>query len=669
MKVKIVFAVLIATLIYTRFVNIGWGLPYPMHPDERNMAVAIQQLHCDFKFQISNFKLNDCFNPHFFAYGQFPLYIAYGGIQLFHTLFGITGPPSFVEATIALRAISAVSSVFLVLVILEIIRLIYKSKHRLYDFMTLRLFALTILIFQPYAIQFAHFGTTESLLMLLNSIIVYYSLYILKTKNYRLPIVLLGVVLGLAVGTKSSSLLFFAIPVGVLLTQKKWREVIALFVLVIIFAFGASPQSVINWNDFRSSMEYESAVGLGTYKAFYTRQFENTTPILFQLTHILPYALGLPMMIVGIGGLFFLSWKQKEYNVLRMAFLIVFLPSAFFYAKWTRFIAPAFPILTVLGVIWVFHLLNKLHLLTFQRLLVLLITLLLCLHGAAYVSVYTNPDVRFSASEWIYRNIPQGGLILSETANVVDIPIPPPTYTKAVPDYRVVPFNFYDLDTNLELQKGLVTALDAADYIIVPSRRIFKNHPSNMYPMVAQYYDDLFSGRTGFTQIGEIASYPKINLFGKTIWEWRDEDAEETWTVFDHPVIRIYKRVESSKVIKSQSQDIQLDFSNYTTTDYRLSDHQTFRLLVADTPEKWEQGLMYVRTKDDIGGLDGMIFQFPRSEPRMFWNKNTLSDLTLYWIHEEKVIGTSYLPSIEKTSSIVTVSSSGPADKVVELLP
>jgi len=669
MKVKIVFAVLIATLIYTRFVNIGWGLPYPMHPDERNMAVAIQQLHCDFKFQIANFKVSDCFNPHFFAYGQLPLYIAYAGIRLFHTILGITGPPSFVEATVALRAISAMSSILLAFVLLKIIRLIYKPKQRHYDITMLRLFALTILIFQPYAIQFAHFGTTESLLMLLYSIIVYYSLYILKTADYKLPTVLLGVVLGLAIGTKSSSLLFFVVPTGVLLFKKKWKEVIVMFVLAIIFALVASPQSIIHWSEFKSSMEYESAVGLGAYKAFYTRQFENTTPVIFQLTHILPYALGLPIMIVGIGGLFFLSWKQKEYNVLRIALLMVFLPSAFFYAKWTRFIAPAFPILTVLGVMWIFDLFNKLHLLTFRRLIVLFITLLLCLHGVAYVSVYTNPDVRYSASEWIHRNIPQGSLILSETANVVDIPIPPPTYTKAVPDYRVIPFNFYDLDTNLELQKGLVTALGAADYIIIPSRRIFKNHPSNMYPMVADYYDDLFSGRTGFTQIGEIASYPKISLFGKTVWEWKDESAEETWTVFDHPVIRIYKRVESSKVIKSQSQDIQLDFSNYTTSDYRLSDLQTFRLLVADTPEKWEQGLMYVKTIDDIGGYDGMLFQFPDAEQRMFWNKNTVSDLTLYWVYNGDVIGTSNLPSIEKTGSIVTVSSPGPANEVIEILP
>ena len=45
---------LLSVLVYSRFVNLGWGLPYPMHPDERNMANAVHQLNC--KFPISNFQ-------------------------------------------------------------------------------------------------------------------------------------------------------------------------------------------------------------------------------------------------------------------------------------------------------------------------------------------------------------------------------------------------------------------------------------------------------------------------------------------------------------------------------------------------------------------------------------------------------------------------------------
>jgi len=77
---------------------------------------------------------------------------------------------------------------------------------------------------------------------------------------------------------------------------------------------------------------------------------------------------------------------------------------------------------------------------------------------------------------------------------------------------------------------------------------------------------------------------------------------------------------------------------------------------------------MYVKSKEDIGGLDGMIFTFTDSQLRTFWNKNTLSHLTLYWIQNKEVVGISDLPSITETGTITTVSSPSPANAVIELI-
>jgi len=63
------------------------------------------------------------------------------------------------------------------------------------------------------------------------------------------------------------------------------------------------------------------------------------------------------------------------------------------------------------------------------------------------------------------------------------------------------------------------------------------------YTAVYSYYDRLFTGNLPFKKVAEFKSYPKISIFGKTLVEFPDEEAEETWTVFDHPVIRIYKRI------------------------------------------------------------------------------------------------------------------------------
>jgi len=186
------------------------------------------------------------------------------------------------------------------------------------------------------------------------------------------------------------------------------------------------------------------------------------------------------------------------------------------------------------------------------------------------------------------------------------------------------------------------------------------------YPLLTQYYSDLFSGALGFKQVAEFNSYPKLSFFGKTLIEFPDEQAEETWTVFDHPVVRIYKRVRSQES-EVRSPNNKPDFSSYKTTIYQLLTSD-FRLIIADTPQQWQQGLMYVRSKDDINGLDGMLFQFPDSQIRTFWNKNTLVDLDLYWINNKKVVGTVFLPSITKTGEITTITSPASADMVVEII-
>ncbi|MFZ2025850.1 MAG: DUF192 domain-containing protein [Microgenomates group bacterium] len=668
---RFVVILLILILIYTRFVNLQWGLPYPMHPDERNMAVAIEQLNCDFKSPISSFKLTECFNPHFFAYGQLPLYLSYGGIQLFHLITGISTRSTFIEATSALRALSALSSLGLVAILLIMVRFIYPGRRKFGTFHLIT--TLLFLTLQPYAIQFAHFGTTESLLMLFYATIVYYSLRMLSQRHDDISLsmtLFLALFSGLALGTKVSSLPFLAVPLLIYVYMlfgkgKKLPHLLSAIVFMlltfIVFVL-SSPHTLLNIKDFMGSMSYESAIATGTYRAFYTRQFENTTPLLFQFKKILPYTLGLPGLIFSVCGFVFLSWKEKKYNVVRLALLLALIPSSFFYAKWSRFIAPAFPLFSLFALLFALHLLDaKKH--KILNLIFYCVFLVACIPGLAYLTIYSLPDVRFSASEWIYKNIAGNKKILTETANVVDIPILPPTYQSTPPYYLMNSFNFYDVDISPELQFELSESLKQADYIIIPSRRIFMNHPPGAYPILARYYEQLFDGSSGFKKIAEFSSFPRIQFFGKTIWELNDESAEETWTVFDHPVIRIYKRVTppTRQVIPTP------DFTDYGTLEYRLQGN-SYQLYVADTEDKWEKGLMYVKNKVDIDMRDGMIFTFPEVQLRTFWNNNTYSNITLYWIKDGTVMGTSQLPSITKSKTITTISSPVPVDTVIELI-
>src|SRR3989344_3334733 len=229
----VVCLLIIGLLVYSRFINLGWGLPYPMHPDERNMATAIQQLNCQLpifelnlpKSMFGNwesvtswlkiirpFDLLNCFNPHFFAYGQFPLYLGYLIVYLLKFFDGDLGfPISLQEAAMSLRIISAIASIINIFVLVKIIELISNIKYQ-------KLLIILILIFTPFAIQFAHFGTTEFLLMLFYSAIIYFSLLLIDKKINTLSFVVnSSILVGLSMATKVSSLIFLIVPFLVLL--------------------------------------------------------------------------------------------------------------------------------------------------------------------------------------------------------------------------------------------------------------------------------------------------------------------------------------------------------------------------------------------------------------------------------------------------------------------
>ena len=392
--------------------------------------------------------------------------------------------------------------------------------------------------------------------------------------------------IGLSMATKVSSLIFLITPFLVLLFNKDTLKektsvltsknsiiffsyrliskvidlIILLWITLIIFII-FSPHNLINFKDFISSLNYESEVALGKSLVFYTRQFFETKPILFQIEKIFPYALGWPIFILGSLGFFGLSWKDKSFNLLRFAFLVYFIPSAMIYAKWSRFMAPVFPIITIFAIILISNIKDQISKISLKfKILRFTLGFALCtliftmiVPGVAYLSIYQKPDVRFQASDWIYKNIPEGSQILFETANVVDIPIIDQRSIRQLADkdqksiekfYKTVSFNFYDLDISSQLQIDLQNYINEADYILIPSRRIFANHPKEKYPILDQYYEDLYSGKLGFKKVAEFHSYPRIELLGRTLLEFPDEEAEETWTVFDHPVIRIYKKAD-----------------------------------------------------------------------------------------------------------------------------
>lgn len=84
---------------------------------------------------------------------------------------------------------------------------------------------------------------------------------------------------------------------------------------------------------------------------------------------------------------------------------------------------------------------------------------------------------------------------------------------------------------------------------------------------------------------------------------------------------------------------------------------------LADTPEKQAQGLMGIT---DLKDNTGMLFMFADAVQQVFWNKDTLIDLDVIWIHDSHVIGVSYLPK-QTGEDTVHVSPQDIVDIVLEV--
>ena len=583
-KVAYIFLIFFSTviLILTRFYGLDWGLPYPMHPDERNMVVAITQMNCQ------NNQFPSCLDPKFYAYGQLPLFIGLilsRLMQWFDTK-SFNDYLLFENVVLALRFLSATASVLTVFILSLMLRLLEGKSRKL------QIVHILLMTFVPVFIQFAHFGTTESLLQLYIVALLYISiLWLYERIKDNVFIFMTGLLLGFALATKVSSLMFTSIPLTVLLIKiiadRKISQaglyflyLVKIGIICAVTFIVFSPFNIISFDSFIHSINYESEVGLGEYKAFYTRQFEHTLPIVFQFINIFPYALGWPFFLFSIIGFSLLPYN-KHYNFLRIIFILIFVPNAIMYAKWTRFIAPVYPILMVFSVAVIVRVIillssyrGRLNLLA--KVFTVLLIFIMILKGVAFTTIYFEPDVRFKAAVYIYEKIEKDAVVLSETANVVDIPMPNKLIATEIANLNnisPISFNFYELHHETNLNQDLSEILQKVDYIFVPSRRIFFNHTcyrfkdgnpikyqvgffdgytesncgelAKAYPQLQEYYNMLFeSGK--YEKIAEFSSYPRIEIFGNKLVEFNDESAEETFTVFDHPVIRIYKRKEDA---------------------------------------------------------------------------------------------------------------------------
>ncbi len=162
----------------------------------------------------------------------------------------------------------------------------------------------------------------------------------------------------------------------------------------------------------------------------------------------------------------------------------------------------------------------------------------------SFQAIFTTEHPRLAASRWIDENLPPGTPITSEIWDD-SLPYPIPGFESSI--YPIVATFPFDTDSPAKVRtlvygrvEGDPTAgLNGADYVVIASdrARAAVQRMEREYPATIRYYDLLDSGELGFELVAHFESRP--TLFGIEI---DDSGAEESFTVYDHPEVRIYRK-------------------------------------------------------------------------------------------------------------------------------
>ena len=539
-RLFIVFLVFVASLL--RFYNLNWDNGSLFHPDERNIDNAVTKI-----------KFFSQLDPQFFAYGGFTIYLyrITADVVSFITKNG-SWTMDWGDINIIGRFFSALFSTLTIIPLYFLVKKVSDEKSSLV--------AIILYVFTVASIQTAHYGVTESLITFFGVIICLFSIKNFRNMNIFITF-FLGLISGIAIAAKTSSLSFVLMPFASYLLSLRKDGLIIKRVLINFFCFSAicfitftffSPFTFLNWNKFTESMKYESGVATGSLPVVYTLQFDNTIPYIFQIQNLF-WQLG-PMALICVAGFMYVLYralrtKNKELIIFILFPLMYFLYVGSWHTKFIRYMVPIIPFLIISGSIFLTHIRSKFR--KAGNVLIILVVLLTMFWGLAFFSIYTRTQTRLVASSWIYKNIPLGNKILNEQW---DDGLPIGVGNNNQGQYQITSLAMYDADNGAKIDY-LSNNLSNADYIILNSRRLYGTliHLTNKYPITSRYYKLLFAGKLGFIKTAEFSSYP--SLFGISI---NDDKSEETFQVYDHPKVIVFKNEkrfseeEIQKIIKNE---------------------------------------------------------------------------------------------------------------------
>ncbi|KUK83980.1 MAG: tetratricopeptide TPR_4 [Microgenomates bacterium 39_6] len=587
---SLIVLLIIFFFIFLRFNSNNWDQGTHQHPDER-MAIMVSM----------RLNLFDNLDPDFFNYGSLPFYVLRGTAQLMDSATGFfQGDRSFNDYSsydqllVVGRIISTLMDAAVIIVVYHISYYIFKKRD---------LALLSALIYSAsfFAIQNSNFYIVDHYVNLFSSLLF---LSILRFWNKKTigNTAILGVLMGILLASKFTPIIYLPAILLVVVIRvfgsefnflikdarrncssnikkiiKKRRDLILqikkiskakifqCFILISSFLSAAfltflifMPYGVIRWEQFLTEIGLQLKMNSNPYIFPYTLQYVSTLPYLYYLKNIFLWGFGPINFFLFVVGFFSLIkfvlnnyHTHRKQNIALLITLYSFLNIYYFLVigrsavKFMRYMLPLYPFMAVVAAWGLFSLLKNISTQKNKKIFSTLVLSLSIIWTLSFYRIYLRPNTRITATNWIRNNIPAGSVLAVEHWDD-RLPL---FYSQL---YKFVELPLYNLPDDDQKKREISQSLEEVNYLILASNRLYDpltrlrdcDKYKKCYPITAQYYNDLFSGELTFAKVAEFTNYPTIPFFNISII---DDRADESFTVYDHPKIMIFKKVEKQQ--------------------------------------------------------------------------------------------------------------------------
>lgn len=526
--------------LFLRLLGNDWDQGTHLHPDERMLILVTGKI--DFPHNL---------DPDFFNYGSLPIYVLAFSAEaldiIFHTHFD-----TYDGLLILGRSIATFLDLGTVILVWFIARKLFSNS-------TISMLAALLYGLSFFAVQNSNFFVVDNFV---NFFICFTLLGILSyvhTPSIKW-VILSGVMYGASLAVKVTPILF--LPALLLLFSvrldksrlqfvgfKKWIVAGCVFFLVTLLAHMVSmPYAYLRWDRFVADVSLQLQMNSDAYIFPYTLQYVGTTPYWYYLKNILWWGVGPLIFASFCVGLIFTILKTRSDKKPWLLFIYVGLNLFFFMVigrsavKFMRYVLPLYPFIAVIGAYGIGSLVGLIKNRWIRLVIVSAFVFANVFWVWGFMNIYRLAHPRIQASQWMIEHIPAGSVLAVEH------------WDDRLPlfggnRYQYEELELYNLPDDEHKWTHINEQLSNSDYVVLASNRLYTplqklddcNLYEKCYPLTADYYNQLLSGVSNFVKVAEFGEYPTV--FG---FQLNDQGADESFTVYDHPKVMIFKNVGGS---------------------------------------------------------------------------------------------------------------------------